>query len=906
MKILQSLLVIATTMIVAQAAAPRLDVPVVGPNRNVQLTVRGDAGAEYSIEWSLNLSSWSLVGQGIAANGALTLNHDASAYSTIFYRAKGAGVSEPLAVYPAELSLNVGGEGVLLPNQPREQLQWTSSDPAIVSIVTNGLVKAVAKGVVSITASAGAERTTTTVTVYDPIAGDRSTTDRIRQALANSTITAEQELIYRTYAAFGDQRLPAQFRGAPDETHDRKLMNDLRSKIDTLSPGAQQILRPFLLPPIYADSWYSQRLGLTATGGGGGSGTNTPCASAVLRDDYPRLSTAHFNIYYARNRFNRFDPFEASSAEIQRIVAAVVEQVYQAETSLLGRFPLSDLNEGCNGGDGAVDIYIIGFDAGGPQALTVPYHVGCNGTASFILLNRESPLLSFAGAMGSAANSEAPVKAVLAHEFMHVLQYAMQRNADCADFDWFDEATAEWAMDFVDRSFNEEDGQDVYPFKQRSGGFLARYLLSEHNSSIEKPGVGINGDKNGYADYLFFQFLARKYGDATIKQIYNATAGGMRSVEAIQSGLGSRGGFKQVWPEFARTLWIDTKGGPLNYWVAEDQYDFGLQFLFTTAEPFKERIPSHLRTIEVDQKGAPNARFKLLQGAAVFEGGYEIPARSLFYEHLNFTDDNVRSVLFVNPFGGAPPAYLEFIKLYAYTKIGGQWKGPEDWTNEHYKEFCRDKKDERLEELLIIVSNSDPNRPNPEHPFSLDDEYPMQVSTSNVGCWQWEGSASVLYQNDTTTQLASAVQLKYEVKTNIPGRLYFETTAGSATGSSHTDAGGCTLTSTAGQRVIVKRDSPDGLLDYNLDLDMGDGRGSNRDIVTLFGATVIGTQNKIECPNFNQTGTADQSWIWLQRPTPTNIFTVSADGQTIEANVSEPHPAGGFTKVIFKFTSKRE
>src|SRR5688572_18402572 len=109
MKILQSLLVIATTMIVAQAAAPRLDVPLVGPNRNVQLTVRGDAGAEYSIEWSLNLSSWSLVGQGIAANGALTLNHDASAYSTIFYRAKGAGVSEPLAVYPAELSLNVGG-----------------------------------------------------------------------------------------------------------------------------------------------------------------------------------------------------------------------------------------------------------------------------------------------------------------------------------------------------------------------------------------------------------------------------------------------------------------------------------------------------------------------------------------------------------------------------------------------------------------------------------------------------------------------------------------------------------------------------------------------------------------------------------------------------------------------------
>jgi hypothetical protein len=430
-------------------------------------------------------------------------------------------------------------------------------------------------------------------------------------------------------------------------------------------------------------------------------------------------------------------------------------------------------------------------------------------------------------------------------------------------------------------------------------------LLFDHNASLEKPGRGRNADKNGYADYIFFQFLARKYGDSVIKQIYDATAGGMRSVEAIEAGLGSSGGLKQVWPEFARTLWIDTTGGPLSYWKNEDQYDFGLQFMFTTTESFKSKVPPHLRTIEVDQKGEGKGRFVLLKGA-LSGGSYKIPARSSFYEHLKFTDETVHSVLFINPIAGYPADFRQYIKVYAFTKIGGQWEGPKDWTTEYFKEFCRDKTSERIEEMLLVFSNSDPRRPTPEQPFSFDSAYPVQVSTSNVGCWQWEGSASVLYESDTTTQIASAVQLKYEVKTNVPGRLYFETTGGSATGSQTTQIGDCTITATAGQRVIARRDIPDSNLDYNLDLDMGDGRGSDREIVTLTGGTTISTQNTIQCSDFNQSSTADQAWIWLTRVNPTNTFFISADGQTMEANISEPHPAGGSTRLIFKFTAKRE
>src|SRR4051794_11535506 len=91
----RQLLCIAAMSLMASAGAEalRLDVPIIQPNRVVQLTVHGDAGAEYSVEWSVNLIDWSLVEHGTALNGVLTVQHDASAFSTIFYRAKGPGTA---------------------------------------------------------------------------------------------------------------------------------------------------------------------------------------------------------------------------------------------------------------------------------------------------------------------------------------------------------------------------------------------------------------------------------------------------------------------------------------------------------------------------------------------------------------------------------------------------------------------------------------------------------------------------------------------------------------------------------------------------------------------------------------------------------------------------------------------
>ncbi|MFQ5472653.1 MAG: hypothetical protein ACE5FA_07200, partial [Dehalococcoidia bacterium] len=98
-----------------------------------------------------------------------------------------------------------------------------------------------------------------------------SSFDLIDQAVLDGSIDDETGLIYKVYTVFGDDRLPGQYKG--DDSggpKDSFIITDVQSQFDTLSPEAQAILRPFLIPPIYMGSWASpqgsQLAGLTSAG----------------------------------------------------------------------------------------------------------------------------------------------------------------------------------------------------------------------------------------------------------------------------------------------------------------------------------------------------------------------------------------------------------------------------------------------------------------------------------------------------------------------------------------------------------------------------------------------------------------------------------------------------------------
>ena len=349
------------------------------------------------------------------------------------------------------------------------------------------------------------------------------------------------------------------------------------------------------------------------------------------------------------------------------------------------------------------------------------------------------------------------LRTVLAHELTHTIQFGMDRKAACADYDWIDEGTAQWAPDYVFPGDNEEDGFRKLGLNNavRTGLFYVDYLKGGHRESIDKA--------TGSTTYIYFQFMARKYGAASIKALFDAWSG-HGSVDSLDVALKAVGSsLADAWPEFGKALWNDVREGVLTDLRGWDDYDYGMADVVS-----KDPLALASGRITLD----------LLRA-----NGGKIAPRSLAYERLVFTDE-VSPIMLTNPLGMLPQA--QNLKLTAVKKVGGEWREPEDWTGDHTKYFCRDKVSERVEELLLIVSNSDPD--SNAAPVVLPSDTPFALSASNVGCWKWAGQALLQIITDEggsrSDESARAVDLVFEPPSGYAGfgPMLLQATGGSASG----------------------------------------------------------------------------------------------------------------------------
>ncbi len=828
----------------------------------------------------------------------------------------GAATQE-FTLVPASASLAESDDRLLLAVGATGELIWSSSDPSVASVDAAGVVHALAKGSAVISARSATGVATATLKIFRTTGPtpDPSSETLIAAALAAGQISAEESLTYRLFALFGDARLPAALSGAPSELADHLLLREVSGALPTLSQATQELLMPFLLPPIYAESWYAkQRKAVAiaaATGRKRPADVTINCFFAQPQLGAEKRTTAHFNVHNVfDSTFLQGDDDKPTTETITDLVVSLVEEVYQSETDLFKRFPLADTQENCNGGDGALDIYLHPL-AGRTKALTVAYPGRCEKVPAFIVINTSELFLSLGIARGSQplATKRKEWKSYIAHEFLHAIQFGMDRAAACKDYQWLDEATATWVMDHVEPGANFEDGGTGVAspgFARRQGKFLMNYLYNDHRVSIEKASPESNPGLNGYGDYLFFQYLARVHQPETIKAILDATEG-QASVEAMASALESRGGMKAIWPKFALTLWNDDVGHVLDDWSRLDGYDVGLAAIYSPSAP-PTLASTMLKTLEVDQKGQPRQAFQLLKNTLAPSGYYEIEPRSIHYEHLKFSDATVSSFYFFNPIAGLPNR--EFIKVQVKKKIGGTWREIEDWTAEPFKQLCLDRKDERVEEILVVVSNSEVNRGS-ELPLRYPKLVPMAASTSNVGCWKWQGSASTVVTGTVPgpSESTSRGNVTFEVASVLPGRLVFETSEGSVSGSSTAVAGECTFGSVGAGRAARRLPMPDGTIGLNLDLDLGfgqiGGESPDRKLVTLSASSLLSTTNTVVCPTQTQTSTFDSSWDWLHVDEP-ELYQASADGRTIEGRFNRTVPGGTTINTVWKFTAMRE
>jgi hypothetical protein len=718
-----------------------------------------------------------------------------------------------------------------------------------------------------------------------PATGPTST-QLIDTALAAGSISAEQALIYKMFAEFRDPRLPAGFVGRPSRNADTRIVAQVAQAWPGLSAATQQTLEPFFILPMYEGSWFSNRLvttgtrnALTASAKATGKARlaapddePNPCARPVIEGVFGVKVTAHANIHYVTS-----DPQSQGETEpVATVVARYIEEIYGKETGLLGRSPPSDalIDSGCNGGDGALDITILpmnswrmdyGYDD--PTiGRTVPYRQGCSPTPSHLLMR---------GAAVIGPEQEKKIRDILSHELFHTIEFGIPHaTGNCADYEWLSEATGNWMIDYV-------YPDDSNPANKAEHGYAAGYMYVEHPVAIDDAGTFADADDtNGYADYVFLFYLARSRNPATIRAIWDATTG-QDSIAALKTGVGD---LEQTWHQFALTSWNDYQRGQKSQFHDWDRLEWGMKKMFDTPRQ------SSQRATEVKLDGQSSREIELLRTLV----NDHIERLSFHYDYLKFTDATVRSVTYENIIaaGGATD-----LKVRALLKINGQWS-EEDWSDQTdpdkaFKTYCRDESSEHIEELVLVYSNGDPQRPSP--PITVFQK--PKLSFSNVGCHKWSGTSKVTITDAFGARITYSAAVTFAVneeasEADPTGRTY-QVESGTATVEGASGPEECRQTYTLNSGSIAPTD---GRLQLRL---VPSGADVPRAVVGFGITTIPGTTITLVCggQTLPATGPVPANWLTFDIVPPLDGAEISSDGQSIRGNAQNTNGTSGVRTV---------
>ncbi len=278
-----------------------------------------------------------------------------------------------------------------------------------------------------------------------------------------------------------------------------------------------------------------------------------------------------------------------------------------------------------------------------------------------------------------------------------------------------------------------------------------------HESSVYGHGVGPSAC-NGYCDYPFFEWLDRKYGAQAIKNVIEAT-GSASAQRAFEVGLGGiGGGLEQLWPKFALAMWNDYENHVADEW-------HGWEPRMAGAGLKKGYVQAENHFIEAKLDGAPKADLKQ---ALINLARGDLDPMTMEYVQIKFPDDKVTLVK-LEPRGDVLHGMYPRVRLQALQKIDGQWKPVEDWSNKHEVKYCRDKKAERIQELVLIWSNShagdaafERDPPMVVGLFDEDSKLP-KFDISNASCMPWQGTTSVTVTNNLGGVVRSTANVTFKL-----------------------------------------------------------------------------------------------------------------------------------------------
>jgi hypothetical protein len=263
---------------------------------------------------------------------------------------------------------------------------------------------------------------------------------------------------------------------------------------------------------------FLRRLGLVAVLAAGSAVLASP-ASATAPDPslIHQLGSTHFLVHFTTDNTNNAFAITATDAGD---IAAMAERAYTAEVADGYAAPPSDLGVGPGGADGRIDIYVQGIAAQGEAGEADPNAAGPS--SGYLLLD------SVAGMSYH----------VIAHEFFHLLQFGIFATSNITDT-WLYESSAEWMGYRTDAYGNGGGSQPItvghndFALDCRDPNPTPNWILCATDSYYG----------NGYSRWTFFQFLADKYGNAFVKDVFAQLAanGAGTSLASLTAALVAKG-----------------------------------------------------------------------------------------------------------------------------------------------------------------------------------------------------------------------------------------------------------------------------------------------------------------------------------------------------------------------------
>src|SRR5579884_9832 len=411
-----------------------------------------------------------------------------------------------------------------------------------------------------------------------------------------------------------------------------------------------------------------------------------------------------------------------------KLVKELDSTIWHKLTTLMGVVPVSD----------PLNICLVPSLPGGALGDTHAKS-GCDKTAAYIDM------------LGSL--SEKTGRDVLAHEFMHVLQFAL--NVSCGD-QWWRESTGEWAENFV------------YPTDNREHTFSSAYMTTTEDP-LDKTEPTFN---RYYGEYLFALLIQHLDGPKVIGTIWRREEK-QPLLKAIDDSVS--GGLNSLWPQFALDNWNHAPADVYEKW------DGG--------KPNLDAVYNHVAVTPLTDGGGE-------QDCCQWDG---IKHLSALYQSFTF-DKTVRTVTVS---AGFTLAYNPDFHMSAIVGINNNKPSLVDLTvpgnpGKAGAAFCLDRPDEHITSLVLVMSNSSATKNIAPDTQDGGINSPV-VAATGAGCRSWSGDLRSRIKGNGT--LVDKVHLHFAAQptfptdfqrgTNFAGADYVAT-SGRLTWKESGKYGGCT------------------------------------------------------------------------------------------------------------------